>query len=349
MFLAWNEIKRNKIKFSLVIGILVLISYLLFLLSGLANGLIKMNTEGIEKWNADAIILKKDANQTVEQSLFNISKVQNTYEQSTTLKQQGVIISNHHHEENALLFGVTHKSFLIPPIIKGHQVESSNEAVIDQTLADKGFKIGDILSLSQSDEKLKVVGIVESAKYNASPVLFSNNKTIEKLNPKLSKDKTNAIVVKDSNWKNHKLNKDLESISISQFIKNLPGYKAQNLTLNFMIVFLFIISATVIGVFLYVITLQKTHLFGVLKAQGFTNGYLAKMVFAQTFILSLIGTIIGFLLTLLTGTFLPSVVPIHFNLLTMLIYGIVLIIISLLGSLFSVLSIIKINPLKAIG
>ena len=121
-----------------------------------------------------------------------------------------------------------------------------------------------------------MVGIVESAKYNASPVLFSNNQTIEKLNPKLSKDKTNAIVIKDSNWKNHKLNKDLESISISQFIKNLPGYKAQNLTLNFMIVFLFIISATVIGVFLYVITLQKTHLFGVLKAQGFTNCYLAK-------------------------------------------------------------------------
>ena len=72
-----------------------------------------------------------------------------------------------------------------------------------------------------------MVGIVESAKYNASPVLFSNNQTIEKLNPKLSKDKTNAIVIKDSNWKNHKLNKDLESISISQFIKNLPGYKAQ--------------------------------------------------------------------------------------------------------------------------
>ena len=37
-------------------------------------------------------------------------------------------------------FGVTHKSFLIPPIIKGHQVESSNEIVIDQTLADKGSK-----------------------------------------------------------------------------------------------------------------------------------------------------------------------------------------------------------------
>ncbi|MEJ7331569.1 FtsX-like permease family protein, partial [Staphylococcus epidermidis] len=86
-----------------------------------------------------------------------------------------------------------------------------------------------------------------------------------------------------------------------------------NMTLNFMISFLFVISATVIGVFLYVMTLQKTQLFGVLKAQGFTNGYLAKMVLAQTFILSLIGTAIGLVLTLLTSTILPDAVPIQFN------------------------------------
>lgn len=68
MFLAWNEIKRNKLKFSLIIGVLILISYLLFLLSGLAKGLINMNTEGINRWEADAIVLNKDANQTVQQS-----------------------------------------------------------------------------------------------------------------------------------------------------------------------------------------------------------------------------------------------------------------------------------------
>jgi hypothetical protein len=37
-----------------------------------------------------------------------------------------------------------------------------------------------------------------------------------------------------------------------------------------------------------VMTLQKTNLFGVLKAQGFTNTYLAKMVLAQTFIFCLL-------------------------------------------------------------
>ena len=116
-----------------------------------------------------------------------------------------------------------------------------------------------------------------------------------------------------------------------------------------MITFLFVISATVIGVFLYVITLQKKNLFGVLKAQGFTNGFLMKMVLAQTFILALIGTLIGLILTLLTSLLLPEAVPVQFNIGTLIIFGIVLILTSLVGSLFSVLSIRKIDPLKAIG
>lgn len=111
MFLAWNEIKRNKLKFSLIVGVLIMISYLLFLLSGLASGLMNMNREGIDKWGADAIVLNKDANQTVEQSAFNLDKVENTYKQQTSLKQTGVIVSNGDSEENALLFGVKDDSF----------------------------------------------------------------------------------------------------------------------------------------------------------------------------------------------------------------------------------------------
>lgn len=349
MFLAWNEIKYNKLKFGLIIGILVLISYLLFLLSGLANGLINMNTEGIKKWKADAIVLNKDANQTVQQSVITTSDVKGKFKKEASLKQMGVIASKGDSEENAILFGVTSNSFLIPKIKEGKEFNKDNEVVIDQSLKDKGFKVNDIINLSQSDEKLHVVGVSESAKYNASPVIFTNNKTMEKINPALSSDKTNSVVVKDSNWNDKKMNSDLEVIGIDEFVENLPGYKPQNLTMNFMITFLFVISATVIGVFLYVITLQKKSLFGVLKAQGFTNGFLMKMVLAQTFILALIGSLIGLMLTLLTSLILPKAVPIQFDVITLVIFGIVLILISLVGSLFSVLSIRKIDPLKAIG
>ncbi|HDP4472653.1 TPA: ABC transporter permease [Staphylococcus aureus] len=349
MFLAWNEIRRNKLKFGLIIGVLTMISYLLFLLSGLANGLINMNKEGIDKWQADAIVLNKDANQTVQQSVFNKKDIENKYKKQATLKQTGEIVSNGHQKDNVLVFGVEKSSFLVPSLIEGHKATKDNEVLADETLKNKGFKIGDTLSLSQSDEKLHIVGFTESAKYNASPVIFTNDATIAKINPRLTGDKINAVVVRDTNWKDKKLNQELEAVSINDFIENLPGYKPQNLTLNFMISFLFVISATVIGIFLYVMTLPKTSLFGILKAQGFTNGYLANVVISQTLILALFGTAFGLLLTGVTGAFLPDAVPVKFDVLTLLVFAIVLMIVSVLGSLFSILTIRKIDPLKAIG
>ncbi|HHC9715891.1 TPA: ABC transporter permease [Staphylococcus aureus] len=349
MFLAWNEIRRNTLKFGLIIGVLTMISYLLFLLSGLANGLINMNKEGIDKWQADAIVLNKDANQTVQQSVFNKKDIENKYKKQATLKQTGEIVSNGHQKDNVLVFGVEKSSFLVPSLIEGHKATKDNEVLADETLKNKGFKIGDTLSLSQSDEKLHIVGFTESAKYNASPVIFTNDATIAKINPRLTGDKINAVVVRDTNWKDKKLNQELEAVSINDFIENLPGYKPQNLTLNFMISFLFVISATVIGIFLYVMTLQKTSLFGILKAQGFTNGYLANVVISQTLILALFGTAFGLLLTGVTGAFLPDAVPVKFDVLTLLVFAIVLMIVSVLGSLFSILTIRKIDPLKAIG
>ncbi|HHD0155854.1 TPA: ABC transporter permease [Staphylococcus aureus] len=349
MFLAWNEIRRNKLKFGLIIGVLTMISYLLFLLSGLANGLINMNKEGIDKWQADAIVLNKDANQTVQQSVFNKKDIENKYKKQATLKQTGEIVSNGHQKDNVLVFGVEKSSFLVPSLIEGHKATKDNEVLADETLKNKGFKIGDTLSLSQSDEKLHIVGFTESAKYNASPGIFTNDATIAKINPRLTGDKINAVVVRDTNWKDKKLNQELEAVSINDFIENLPGYKPQNLTLNFMISFLFVISATVIGIFLYVMTLQKTSLFGILKAQGFTNGYLANVVISQTLILALFGTAFGLLLTGVTGAFLPDAVPVKFDVLTLLVFAIVLMIVSVLGSLFSILTIRKIDPLKAIG
>lgn len=231
MFLAWNEIRRNKLKFGLIIGVLTMISYLLFLLSGLANGLINMNKEGIDKWQADAIVLNKDANQTVQQSVFNKKDIENKYKKQATLKQTGEIVSNGHQKDNVLVFGVEKSSFLVPSLIEGHKATKDNEVLADETLKNKGFKIGDTLSLSQSDEKLHIVGFTESAKYNASSVIFTNDATIAKINPRLTGDKINAVVVRDTNWKDKKLNQELEAVSINDFIENLPGYKPQNIKL----------------------------------------------------------------------------------------------------------------------
>ena len=64
---------------------------------------------------------------------------------------------------------------------------------------------------------------------------------------------------------------DLEETDIKSFINDLPGYSAQVLTFGFMIGFLIVIAAIVIGIFIYVLTMQKAEIFGVMKAQGISS------------------------------------------------------------------------------
>lgn len=139
--------------------------------------------------------------------------------------------------------------------------------------------------------------------------------------------------------------KELESMTTSTFIENLPGYKAQNLTFSFMIGFLIVIAAIVIGIFIYILTLQKKAIFGVLKAQGISNGYLSRMVFAQTFILAILAVSLG----LACAVFLPTSVPFQVNPLFFAGISVLMVLIAVFGALFSVVSIVKVDPLKAIG
>ena len=74
MFLAWNEIKNNKLRFILIVGVLTLVSYLVFFLSGLANGLENLNKEAVDKWKADGIILTDESDMTLSQSSMKIGE-----------------------------------------------------------------------------------------------------------------------------------------------------------------------------------------------------------------------------------------------------------------------------------
>ena len=90
-------------------------------------------------------------------------------------------------------------------------------------------------------------------------------------------------------------------------------------------------------------------MFGVMKAQGISSYYLSWSIVAQTFILALIGTALGFAFTLVSGAFLPAAVPVSFDLTVMVFYGFILMAVATAGAFFSVLTIVRIDPQKAIG
>ncbi|HAQ0634819.1 ABC transporter permease [Enterococcus faecium] len=356
MFLALNEIMHSKLRYALVAGVMFLIAYLVFFLTGLAYGLAQDNRTAVDKWEADSIVLSKDANSNLGMSMI-IKKIAEEVEGGKVAylaQTPGVVTSKDSTEEgkiNVSFFGIDKNQFIMPNLVEGKAFDNDDEAVGDISLKEEyGLAIGDTVKLSGSDKTFKLTGFTDHAKFNVSPVLYTTINAYQEI--RFEKEDTsenariNAIVVRG---KISNLPEDLEQIKISKFINELPGYNAQVLTFGFMIGFLIVIAAIVIGIFIYVLTMQKINIFGVMKAQGITGGFIARSVVAQTFILSFVGILLGLLGTVGTSLVLPDAVPFQSNWLFFGVISLLMLVVAVLGALFSVRTIVKIDPLKAIG
>ncbi|HAQ0774385.1 TPA: ABC transporter permease [Enterococcus faecium] len=355
MFLALNEIMHSKLRYALVAGVMFLIAYLVFFLTGLAYGLAQDNRTAVDKWEADSIVLSKDANSNLGMSMIT-KKIAEEVEGGKVAylaQTPGVVTSKDSTEEgkiNVSFFGIDKNQFIMPNLVEGKAFDNDDEAVGDISLKEEyGLAVGDTVKLSGSDKTFKLTGFTDHAKFNVSPVLYTTINAYQEI--RFEKEDTsenariNAIVVRG---KISNLPEDLEQIKISKFINELPGYNAQVLTFGFMIGFLIVIAAIVIGIFIYVLTMQKINIFGVMKAQGITGGFIARSVVAQTFILSFVGILLGLLGTVGTSLVLPDAVPFQSNWLFFGVISLLMLVVAVLGALFSVRTIVKIDPLKAI-
>ncbi|MDV4855493.1 ABC transporter permease, partial [Enterococcus faecium] len=343
-------------RYALVAGVMFLIAYLVFFLTGLAYGLAQDNRTAVDKWEADSIVLSKDANSNLGMSMIT-KKIAEEVEGGKVAylaQTPGVVTSKDSTEEgkiNVSFFGIDKNQFIMPNLVEGKAFDNDDEAVGDISLKEEyGLAVGDTVKLSGSDKTFKLTGFTDHAKFNVSPVLYTTINAYQEI--RFEKEDTsenariNAIVVRG---KISNLPEDLEQIKISKFINELPGYNAQVLTFGFMIGFLIVIAAIVIGIFIYVLTMQKINIFGVMKAQGITGGFIARSVVAQTFILSFVGILLGLLGTVGTSLVLPDAVPFQSNWLFFGVISLLMLVVAVLGALFSVRTIVKIDPLKAIG
>ena len=354
MFLAQKELKYSKAKFILIISVIVLISYLVYFLTSLAYGLATSYTNAVEKWEADEIIITIDSNDSMMMSFMSQSDFDNidTLGRKAKLGLFPAVINNPESDNildsrmDVYFFGVEN-DFLLPTEA-GVSSLTGNQVLVDESLKKEGYKIGDIFGVSGSSEKYEIIGFSNKSTYQTAPVIYMDLLTWQahRYGETNTPDLYSGVIVRG---KVSNLDANLTSYTTEDYINTLPGYNAQVLTFTTMIIFLIIIVAFVLGIFIYVLTIQKTSMFGVMKAQGISNGYIAGSVIIQTFILVLIGIIIGLILTISTGIFLGDVIPFSVNYLFYIVITAAFFLFALFGAMFSVSAVLKIDPLRAIG
>lgn len=355
MFLAWKEIWHSKGKFSLIISVVFLVSYLVYFLTSLAYGLASSYTNGVNKLQADEIVLTVDSNNNIMMSFMKNEDYDAITVDSGSKAKLGLFpavikdasaTSTQDTREEIYVFGIENGSFIAPKETPSSGL-LDNQVVADSSLKDSGYNVGDQLVVAGTTLTWEIVAFTDKATYQTAPILYTNLNTWKQLRyASVPFDVFSAVVVKGTVGSK---GENLQVYTISEFIGTLPGYNAQVATFSIMIGFLIIIVAFVLGIFIYVLTIQKSSMFGVMKAQGISNFYIGNSVVSQTIIITGIGVALGLILTLVTGYFIGGFVPFAVNPLFYLGITLAFFLFSILGGLFSVGAVLKIDPLRAIG
>lgn len=356
MFLASKELKYAKTKFALIIAVVVLISYLVYFLTSLAYGLASSYTNAVNTWDADEVFITVDSNDNMMMSYMNEEDF-NKIEVDGTKEKLGLfpaVITNPNSMEldsrvDVYFFGIEDDSFLKP--VSNLTLEG-NKVIVDEELKKDGYDVGDTFlvkgSTSGVDLEYEIIGFSKKTTYQTAPVIYMSLSSWQEYRyGSLNTPNIFSGVIIRGNSKT--LPSNLNMMLIDDYINTLPGYTAQVLTFSTMIIFLIIIVAVVLGIFIYVLTIQKTSMFGVMKAQGISNFYIGSSVVFQTLILVGIGILFGLILTLLSGFFLADIIPFAINILFYLIITLAFFIFAVFGALFSVKAVLNIDPLEAIG
>ena len=360
MKLAWKEIRHSAKKYLLIESILVLMIFMVVFLSGLANGLGWAISASIEKTDANYFVISTDAEKLI--SISNVEKdaldqvASQTKDNVTNLsiKRSNINTLTDEKKLDITYFSIDPKSFLSPDVTEGEMLSESvieYSVVLDDSFQEQNIAIGDVVEDSVTGLPLTVVGFAKDEIYGHSPVGFIKADTMKALNTELNSsyiEKYNAIAVQGTDIDNINV-KGLEVLDKETIINNLPGYSAEQLTIKMILWVLVVISAAVLGVFFYVITIQKQKQFGVLKAIGMKMSELTRYIMSQVLILSMIGVIIGNLLSVGMASMLPSSMPFILKTPMVVIISIVFIMISILTSFISIRKVAKVDPIVIIG
>lgn len=379
-YLAFKEIWRNKGRFLLVSLVIALITLLVLFIAALGEGLGTNNREYISKLDGQLVVFleKSDyiitASRLRQATLRAVRRVEGVADAGPVSTSSTAILLPPGSKNEVLkvsLLGVEAGRPGFPQLTAGRPFLSATarEVIVDQRVLDRtDIQIGDTITIRSTqgveDEfyDLKVVGTTSGQAYFFQPSIFVTPSVWEKIRPKSDAElgntvpTINIIVVRledPAQIEQVKANllasvKNIEVADIQTTINNIPGYTAQQGTVQTQGGFTLLIGILVIGGFFQIQVLQKVPQIGVLKAIGASNPVVGAAAVIQISLVTAFGVAIGGLLTWLFSLGFPPTVPLFFNGTASALALIALLLIGPLGGLVSVIYAVRIEPLKAL-
>ena len=358
--LALIEIRRRKLQFGFVTGVVALIAYLIIMVTGLGLGLYEAAGTALLRLNGDHLAYAANANLSVIRSRLSAQDVAEVQalpgaERATPIGYVAAVIEYAPDEsDTAAIIGVVPGSFSEPEVVEGRSLSAPKDILIDRAwVRVAGARLGDTLALPVGFEnrEFTVVGIVDQGYFFFQPAMFvdiASWKDLVFLGDATQQPAASLVLIqgrdldgaRGDNWR---------IVTKQDGFNNIEGVQAQQSTVDALRYMGLLIGAMVIGVFFYVITLQKVSLLGILKAIGAPGTYLVVQGLLQVLIVCVVGAVLAVGLALLTeATVLASdTIPIDFTNGAMATTSISVVIAGVVGSLLSARQVASVDPIIA--
>jgi putative ABC transport system permease protein len=380
IYLSLKEIWRSKTRFLLVSFVVILITVLVLFIAGLSEGLAQGNREFLEKIDADLLVFQANTDLSLQSSRISSSKLRQIQRVDGVkdagpvgLSNVSLVFEDGREALKVNLIGVEPGRPGEPPVIAGVGLSSNrnNEAIVDENVVkERQVKPGDSLiikSLVGADEKyydLSVVGVTDSRKYFVQPSIFVPIQVWDQVRPKSEQEaQTRAELVLNmaavqldnpDDWEQmaqaiEQQVSGIEAVDRKTAYEATPGYTQQQDTLSTQRLFTLLIGVLVIGGFFQIQTLQKVAQVGMLKAIGTSNKTVVWAAMFQIMLVNVYGVTVGALGTYALVQRFPSNIPVSFQGTVVVGAIISLLLIGPLSGLLSIRTLLKVEPLKALG
>lgn len=371
---------RRPGRFFLVSLVIALITLLVLFIAALGEGLGTNNREYISKLDGQLVVFLEKSDYIISASrlrqatLRTVRRVEGVQDAGPVSTSSTAILLPPGSEDEVLkvsLLGVEAGRPGFPQLTAGRSFLSATarEVIVDQRVLDRtDIQIGDTITIRSTqgvkDEfyDLKVIGTTSGQAFFFQPTIFVSPSIWEKVRPKSDAEigntvpAINIIVVRledPSQMEQVRANllntvKNIEVADIPTTINNIPGYSAQQGTVQTQGGFTLLIGILVIGGFFQIQILQKVPQIGVLKAIGASNPVVGAAAVIQILLVTAFGVAIGGVLTYLFSLGFPPTVPLFFNGTASALALVALLLIGPLGGMVSVIYAVRIEPLKAL-
>lgn len=367
MRLALRELRRRPGRFALAGTTLTLLALLLMFLGGLLDGLLASSTGAYRAQQADLITYSASARDSLVRSRIT-PDVREAVEGADGVADVGGLGSI---QLGARPGGEPDSRDLLSTALLGYELAPRGlpeeppplgSVVADSALEAEGVEEGDTLLLGPQRSEVEVVGFVDDTRYSGQSSLWGSletwrSVTAENRPDQASDEAVQALVVRvdgDTGEVAEAIDAATDgatsSLTLEAAVEALPGVRQQRSTFNQIIGVTVAIALVVVALFFALITVERTALYGILKAVGASSGTLFLGLVTQAVVVTLGAIALGVAASLaLDAALPPGSIPFDITPGRLVLSGALMLAAAVAGSAFSLRRVLRIDPASAIG